>query len=623
MSDVTAAVKTVRALLRQNYSLGAYQRDFVWEEREVEALLKDLVGAFRPRVGTADEKGYFLGPMMTTLIEGRATLIDGQQRLTTLLILLVTIRRRLTDSRKKIKDTLALFSEPYLRAEQMVSLFTDANRTRLLRELDSHGALRTPAETDAERNIELRFQQITEFVALRIADEELVGFARWILDKVSLVDIVAGPTHDPFALFDAMNTRGKPLRGIDQFKLFLGARITDPQARLQALQTWAEANDRVARTGAGAEADFIKSWLAARSLELPDVTPLKPLDARKKLDHSVMAEIDVNAYFFAIQNADTMPELGLDDPTQFVGAQWANYAHVFSRARDARRTYDPALGSLLFVESVGLDLDLYDEILMLAAHDPSAPDDRRLSAAAQFMENIAARFAWTAQKPPTARSPLRLKYLVARAAGEVRGLSLDAMVARLMALQGELHFDFADHPEPRHSERGASPQLRVLIARMTSFLDEIDGRRDQFARYATRSGPDAHDMEHLLPKPFKRAAEEAGHGFKQADVYREQRQRMAALVVLPEAMNRELRDKSYADKRIMYGTKAPNPMVSALFGSATQSPALSAFYRANGVNFPNAPLLDKLALDQRQKAYLRLAELCWAPARIKAAAGLG
>jgi hypothetical protein len=621
VSDVTAAVKTVRALLRQTYLLGAYQRDFVWQAAEVEALLRDLLSAYRPRIGEIGQKGYFLGPMMTKLVEGRATLIDGQQRLTSLLILLVAIRRRLQHSRKRARDALALFSEPHLRAEHMTSMFADAARTRLLRDLDSYGDLKTPPETDGERNILARFKQVEEFVTLRIADEELVGFARWVLDKVSLVDIVAGASHDPFALFDAMNTRGQPLRGIDQFKLFLGARIVDEAARAQALEAWSYANDIVARTGAGGESDFVKSWLAARSLELDTPTPDKPADARKLLDHSVMAEIDVNAYFFAIHNADSMPELGLDDANAFIGAQWQGYAEVFARVRAARRVFDPRLESMFFIEALGFDLDLFDEILMLAAHDLDRPEDARLRACAQFLENLAARFAWTAPKGSSVRALHRLKYLTARAAGEVRGLPLADLAAKLMALQGELGFDFSDVEDRRHSPNGPSPQLRVLLARMTAFLDEVDGRPGRYQLYATRSGPDAHDLEHLLPKTYRRAAEELGHDFK-SDEYRTQRHRLGALVVLPEGLNKELADSSYAAKRTVYATRSPNPLVGALFGGATQSPALAAFYRAHGINFPNAPILDRKVIDQRQQAYLRLAGLTWAPERIKTAAGL-
>lgn len=620
MSDVTASVKTTRMLLRQTFYLGAYQRDFVWEAPEVEALLRDLISAFRPRVGEIGAKGYFLGPMMSTQRESRVMLIDGQQRLTTLSILFIALRRRLHTSRKRPRDAIALFSEPLLRAETMTSLIADANRTRIVRELDVFGALRTPPETDAERNIQARYSQIEEFVSLRLSDEELTPFARWILDKVSLVDIVAGPSHDPFALFDAMNTRGKPLRGIDQFKLFLGTRIMEPEARLQALEIWSEANDIVARTGAGAESEFVKAWLAARSIELPDPTPLRAIDVKRRLNQSVMAEIDVNAYFFAIRNADTMPELGLDDAGRFIVTEWSTYARLFARLRTARRIYDPSLPSLFFLEALGFDLDLFEEILMLAAHTNAAEDGPRLAACAQFLENIAARFAWTAHKPPTARNLQRLKYLVGRAAGEIRGLALGPLMDRLMQLQGELRFDFSDHPEPRHSERGPSPQLRVLIARMTAFLDAIDGRPHQFELYTRRTGSDAHDLEHLLPRTFRRAAADAGHEFKQADVYREQRQRMAALVVLPEQLNKELNDRCYADKRTSYASATPNPLVGTLFGGATQSPALSAFYRTHGITFPNAPLLDKKVLDLRQQAYLRLAEVVWAPERIRDAA---
>jgi hypothetical protein len=622
VSDVSATVKTVRALLRQTYHLGAYQRDFVWGEEEVEALLRDLIAAFRPRVGEIGAKGYFLGPMMTMARDGKATLIDGQQRLTSLLILFIALRRRLQTARKRALDQIAVLTEQHLRAEVMTSMFADPARTSLLHELDIHGALRAEAATDVERNIVGRFAQVEAFVALRLADEELVGFARWVLDKVSLVDIVAGPSHDPFALFDAMNTRGKPLRGVDQFKLFLGQLIPDPVARLHALEVWSAANEQVARTGAGAEADFVKAWLAARCLELPEPTPLTPAEARKLIDKSRMPEIDENAYFYAIRHADYLPALGLSDAERFVETAWTDYSALFTRVRAARKTYDPGLPAFYFLEGLGLDFDLYDEILMLAAHSPEAPDPRRLAAAAQFMENIAARFAWTAQRPPKGRHMSRLKYLAARAADQVRGAPLETLCERLIDLQRELKFGFSHNKDPHHSANGPSPQVRVLIARMTAQLDTVEGRQHTFALYASRQGHDAHDLEHLLPKGFKRKAEAAGHRFESASLYREQRERMAALVVIPERLNKELANTGYGDKRTRYAADAPNPMIGALFGGATQSQALQAFYRTHGIVFPNAPVLDKKALDQRQEAYLALAEATWAPERIAEAADL-
>ena len=81
---------TISALLSKNnegrefqYLIPPYQREYAWNKNQWDNLFDDL---------TENDKGYFLGSMICILGEqDEATVIDGQQRLTTLNLLLLAI----------------------------------------------------------------------------------------------------------------------------------------------------------------------------------------------------------------------------------------------------------------------------------------------------------------------------------------------------------------------------------------------------------------------------------------------------------------------------------------------------------------------------------------------------
>ena len=80
----------------RRYELDSYQREFRWETRNVEELLTDFEKAFflsyRPsdtRQSVKNYKPYFLGTIVLSTQDGKDAIIDGQQRMTTLTLLLI------------------------------------------------------------------------------------------------------------------------------------------------------------------------------------------------------------------------------------------------------------------------------------------------------------------------------------------------------------------------------------------------------------------------------------------------------------------------------------------------------------------------------------------------------
>ena len=120
MSDIQATTKSVRDIFKDQFAIGAYQREYEWKDEHVKAMAKDLVTAFRPRLGALGSKGYFLGPIITTSRKGVSQLIDGQQRLTTVALILLFLTRRIKEGSAGIVGGFASSFDGRLKASALL-----------------------------------------------------------------------------------------------------------------------------------------------------------------------------------------------------------------------------------------------------------------------------------------------------------------------------------------------------------------------------------------------------------------------------------------------------------------------------------------------------------------------
>src|SRR5512139_3083061 len=103
--------KTIRDLLgAKRYSIDYYQREYKWQTKQVGELIDDLTDKFlesyeaRHERTTVEGYGhYFLGSIIISDKSGRKFIIDGQQRLTTLTLLLIHLHRLLEDPEQKVQ----------------------------------------------------------------------------------------------------------------------------------------------------------------------------------------------------------------------------------------------------------------------------------------------------------------------------------------------------------------------------------------------------------------------------------------------------------------------------------------------------------------------------------------
>lgn len=228
--------KTVAQLFEPNktrFLIPDYQRPYEWGEKECATLWTDLFDfAFPdgdPDKFDRDNDEYFLGPIVTFLNdEEKQEVIDGQQRLTTLLLLLRAFYAKYEEKQDKgsikareqiapcIWKTDEIDETPDTDSCKLeTEVATDESRDDFM-EILKNGAVSKEKKSRYASNYRFFQTQIDEF--LKIFDGYLPHFSTRILKNCLLLEITANSSDSAMRIFSTLNDRGKPLSDSDIFK---------------------------------------------------------------------------------------------------------------------------------------------------------------------------------------------------------------------------------------------------------------------------------------------------------------------------------------------------------------------------------------------------------------------
>src|SRR5438552_18562262 len=105
MREIRGNARNIRELLSgAKYGVDYFQREYQWQTKQVAELIDDLADKFIDSYDPVHERSavqgyghYFLGSIIISEKDSKKFIIDGQQRLTTLSLLLIHVHRQLTD----------------------------------------------------------------------------------------------------------------------------------------------------------------------------------------------------------------------------------------------------------------------------------------------------------------------------------------------------------------------------------------------------------------------------------------------------------------------------------------------------------------------------------------------
>ncbi len=238
------------------YVIPSYQRPYAWTPDHATALFEDLVAFFQAE----QEEGYFLGSIVLIKAEDNAyaQVIDGQQRLTTLTILLAAmacandgedrdeLRPYILEPGKKMegilpKPRLALrerdraFFAKYIQNLQLAALInSDAS------------SLDNESQVNIRANARYFVQAIAEALP---TTEKLRAFVTFLLTRCYLVAVSTASQDSAFRVFSVMNSRGLDLQPTDIIKADTIGKLKSETERQEYNDKWEEMEVELTRDG--------------------------------------------------------------------------------------------------------------------------------------------------------------------------------------------------------------------------------------------------------------------------------------------------------------------------------------------------------------------------------------
>lgn len=234
MSKLNIDQKNIGSLFsdkKSDFLIPDYQRPYAWEIEECQTLWSDIFEFAFPdedstKFNSDDE--YYLGPIVTFKNEdGKLEIIDGQQRLTTLMLLL----RAFYDKFENMKDIQSVKTREFIeRCIWKTDEFGTPDKDRLkinsevANDNDKEEFLQILKKGIVEKNQNSRYAKNYEFFQQKIADfinhyaSYLANLPIRILNNCILLPIEADNQNTALRIFSTLNDRGMPLSDADIFK---------------------------------------------------------------------------------------------------------------------------------------------------------------------------------------------------------------------------------------------------------------------------------------------------------------------------------------------------------------------------------------------------------------------
>lgn len=238
--SVSELLKTGRT---KPFIIPEYQRPYAWTSEQVETLFEDI-WEFATTIGGLDRNGsYFLGSIVSFENEnGEQEIIDGQQRITSLFLLLRAIYTKLIKGDDAQTDAAQNFIrqiEPAIwRTDNrtgkvdynnilLTSRVVDNEGNEILRNILKDGIANPNANDNYSKNY-LLFQKLYDEHCTK-SPLKVYDFIYALLNQAILLPICADSQDTALTIFSTLNNRGLPLSDADIFKAKIYNNLKDDE----------------------------------------------------------------------------------------------------------------------------------------------------------------------------------------------------------------------------------------------------------------------------------------------------------------------------------------------------------------------------------------------------------
>ena len=257
-----------------------YQRPYSWTSDQINTLFKDIWEFTCNEGGTDKEGTYFLGSIVFYENKnGEQEIIDGQQRITSIFLLLRAIYTKLSKPKEKTEEAKNFINkiEPLIwktnKLTGKVEYSSILLNSKVISETENE-VLKKILETGEvneklEDNYSKNYNQILELIEEKSVENALMiyQFIYALLNQVIILPITADSQETALTIFSTLNDRGLPLSDADIFKAKIYNHLQSKEEKKEFIEKWKELEENTQNISENIQKLFYYYMFYLRALE--------------------------------------------------------------------------------------------------------------------------------------------------------------------------------------------------------------------------------------------------------------------------------------------------------------------------------------------------------------------
>lgn len=278
--------------LNKKYVVPRFQREYSWQADQLEEFWEDITQQIRVVSAKPSFNEYFIGAVVLVGDDSKPDylIVDGQQRLTTLTILLRAIVERLNDL-KETKAAEALHKNVIQGVDHegndYFKLVNESPKPFFQNEVQALEQQKIGAPKSAEEFLlndayQLFRKRVSGFKLKGLSDVDTAKALRdQTLDYLKFIQVTAKNEDDAYTIFETLNARGISLSSVDLVKNWIFKNYSNVHPHDNAKEIWSEIRKKVSKFSS-LEVFFRHYWNARYAFASDDRLYKSFKDALKK-----------------------------------------------------------------------------------------------------------------------------------------------------------------------------------------------------------------------------------------------------------------------------------------------------------------------------------------------------
>ncbi|MCX6685052.1 MAG: DUF262 domain-containing protein [Methanoregula sp.] len=602
MKKIDGKEKSLSDLLSfKKYTIHYYQREYRWGKKQIEELIEDLTGEFldyyepgHTRDMVSSYGHYFLGSIVVSSNDSENAIIDGQQRLTSLTLLLIYLNNLQVSRSDMISINHLIFSEKHGEKSFNIHVREEKDRESCLNALYTNKEFNTNGARESVKNIYGRYQDIVDLFPESLKENALPFFIDWLIYNVDLVEILAYTEQDAHKIFVSMNDRGLSLTPTEMLKGFLLSEIKSDAIRNNANEIWKKEILELNKIDKDEDANFLKNWLRAQYAETIRET-------KKKAEKEDWDNIGTQFHKWVRDKAKVIGLEKSPDYTKFVTEYFPKFADIYKQLKKYSVQFDPDYECVFYNANNNFTLQYQVILSAISPEDNNATIKQKIQIVSRYLDQYIARRAFNFKTLDYSS----MKNPMFKLSKKIRQKSVPEL---LTILQNELKMmEFAlDGIDCFFLNLYTVRYMRHILARITHYVEKGSGLTTKFEDYVNRQIRNPYDIEHIWADHYERFKNE----FATEDEFKAVRNKFGDLLLLPQDKNRSFNDKEYIEKLSMYFGE--NLLAKSLHENCYKNnPQFLKFKQEEMLDFRPFPNFTKDSIEERQQLYKEICKKIW------------